>query len=97
MFLHFCIPQENSKTYAAINVNPVGGGGSAGKGWRLDAWDYPHVGLLIVPSDPGVSAFDFDRKKPGIPGINSEAVTKSVPRGFWKSRCWRKVWSFHLF
>ena len=42
----------------------------------------PHVGLLIVRSDPGVGTFDFDRHKPGIPGINSEAVTKSVPQGF---------------
>ena len=31
--------------------------------------------------DPGVGTFDFDRQKPGI---NSEAVTKSVPRGFLK-------------
>ena len=35
-------------------------------------------------SDPGVGTFDFDRQKPGIPGINSEAVTKSVPRDFLK-------------
>ena len=35
----------------------------------------PAVGLLIVRSDPGVGTFDFDRQKPGI---NSEAVTKSV-------------------
>ena len=41
----------------------------------------PPVGLLIVRSDPGVGTFDFDRQKPGI---NSEAVTKSVPRGFLK-------------
>ena len=68
--------------YAAINVNPVrGGGGSAGKGWGFDAWDYPPVGLLIVRSDPEVGTFDFDQQKPGI---NSEAVTKSVPRGFLK-------------
>ena len=36
-------------------------------------------------SDPGVGTkvgtFDFDREKPGI---NSEAVTKSVPQGFLK-------------
>ena len=41
----------------------------------------PAVGLLIVRSDPGVGTFDFDRQKPGI---HSEAVTKSVPRGFLK-------------
>ena len=35
-------------------------------------------------SDPGVGTFDFDRQKPGIPGINSEAVTRSVSRGFLK-------------
>ena len=34
-----------------------------------------------MQSDPGVGTFDFDRQKPGI---NSEAVTKSVPRGFLK-------------
>ena len=39
----------------------------------------PAVGLLIVRSDPGIGKFDFDRQKPGI---NSEAVAKSVPRGF---------------
>ena len=32
-------------------------------------------------SDPGVGTVDFDRQKPGIPGINSEAVTRSVSRG----------------
>ena len=32
----------NYRAYAPINVNPVGGGGgSAGKGWGFDAWDYP--------------------------------------------------------
>ena len=68
--------------YAPINVNPVGGArGSAGKGRGFDAWDYPPVGLLIVRSDPEVGTFDFDRHKPGI---NSEAVTKSVPWGFLK-------------
>ena len=35
----------------------------------------------MVRSDPGVGTFDFDRQKPDI---NSEAVTKSVPRGFLK-------------
>ena len=35
-------------------------------------------------SDPGVRTFGFDRQKPGIPGINSEAVTRSVSRGFLK-------------
>ena len=57
------------------------GGRNAGKGRGYDARDYPHVGLLIVRSDPGVGTVDFDQQKPGIPGINSEAVTKSVPRG----------------
>ena len=41
----------------------------------------PPVGLLIVRSDPEVGTFDFDRQKPGI---NSEAVTKSLPQGFLK-------------
>ena len=77
------ITLKSIQVYAPINVNPVGGGGggSAGKGRGFDAWDYPPVGLLIVRSDPGVGTFDFDWQKPGI---NSEAVTKSVPRGFLK-------------
>ena len=37
-----------------------------------------------MQSNPGVGTLDFDRQKPGIPGINSEAVTSSVPRGFLK-------------
>ena len=41
----------------------------------------PPVGLLIVRSDPEVGTFDFDRQKPGI---NSEAVTRSVPQSFLK-------------
>ena len=51
------------------------------RGGDLMAGTVPAVGLLIVQSDPGVGTFDFDRKKPFI---NSEAVTKSVPRGFVK-------------
>ena len=35
-------------------------------------------------SDPGVGIFDFDRQKPGIPGVNLEEVTRSVPLGFLK-------------
>ena len=41
----------------------------------------PPVRLLIMRSDPRVGTFDFDLQKPGI---NSEAVTKSVPQGFLK-------------
>ena len=55
--------------------------GSAGKGRGFNAWDYPPVGLLILRSGPGVRTFDFNQQKPGI---NSEAVTKSVPRDFLK-------------
>ena len=64
---------------APINVNPVRGEGVRARGGDLMPETIPHVGLLIVRSDPGVGTFDFDRQKPGI---NSEAVTKSVPRGF---------------
>ena len=56
-----------------------GGGGVRAGGGDLMPGTIPTVGLLIVRSDPGVGTFDFDRQKPGI---NSEAVTKSVPRGF---------------
>ena len=38
----------------------------------------PHVGLLILRSDPGVGIFDFYRQKPGI---NSEAVTTLLEKG----------------
>ena len=51
----------------------------------------PAIGLLIVRSDPGVGTFDFDRQKPGI---NSEAVTKSVPRGFLKVALLKKGMNF---
>ena len=69
------------KSYAPINVNPVGGGGSAGKGRGFDAWDYPHCRAFDRVKRPRGRGIDFDRQKPGI---NSEAVTKSVPRGFLK-------------
>ena len=65
--------------YAPINVNPVGGVRARGGDLMLET--IPRVGLLIGRSDPGVGTFDFDRQKPGI---NSEAVTESVPRGFLK-------------
>ena len=51
------------------------------RGGDLMPGTIPAVGLLIVQSDSGVGTFEFDRQKPGI---NSEAVTKSVPRGFLK-------------
>ena len=65
--------------YAPINVNPVGGVRARGGDLMLET--ILRVGLLIVRSDPGVGTFDFERQKPGI---NSEAVTESVPRGFLK-------------
>ena len=77
-----------------MHLSMGAGGGSAGKGRGFDAWDYPPVGLLIVRSDPGVGTFDFDRQKPGI---NSEAVTKSVPRGFLKAPLLEKGVKFYLF
>ena len=66
------------------------------RGGDLMPGTIPAVGLLIVRSDPGVGTFDFDRQKPGI---NSEAVTKSVlpwvPEVFLacggKFRCWPKA------
>ena len=51
----------------------------------------PAIRLLIVRSDPGVGTFDFDRQKPGI---NSEAVTKSFPRGFLKVTLLEKGMNF---
>ena len=58
-----------------------GGGGVRARGGDLMPGTIPAVGLLSVRSDPGVGTLDFDQQKPGI---NSEAVTKSVPRGFLK-------------
>ena len=54
-------------------------GGVRARGRDLMPETIPHVGLLIVRSDLRVGKFDFDQQKPSI---NSEAVTKSVPRGF---------------
>ena len=54
------------------------------RGGDLMAETIHPVGILIVRSDPGnpgVGTFDFQRQKPGI---NSEAVAKSVSRGFLK-------------
>ena len=56
-----------------------GGGGVRARGGDLMPGTIPAIGLLIVRSDPGVGTFNFDRQKPGI---NSEAVSKSIPRGF---------------
>ena len=72
----------------------MGGGGSAGKGRGFDAWDYPPCRAFDLAKKPGVGTFDFYRQKPGI---NSEAVTKSVPRRFLKVTLLEKVWRFHLF
>ena len=59
-----------------------GGGGVRARGGDLMPGTIPAVRLLIVRSDPGVGTFDFNRQKSGI---NSEAVSKSVPaRGFLK-------------
>ena len=78
-----------------INVNPVGGGGEVrARGGDLMPGTIPAVGLLTVRSDPGVRTFDFDRQKPGI---NSEVVTKSVPRGFLKVTLLEKGMKFRLF
>ena len=55
------------------------GGGVRARGGDLMPETIPYVGLLIVRSAPGVGTFDFDRQNPGI---NSEAVTKYVPRDF---------------
>ena len=70
------------------------GGGVRARGGDLMPETIPPVGLLIVQSDPGVGTFDFDRQKPGI---NSEAVTKSVPRGFLKAPLLEKGVKFYLF
>ena len=70
------------------------GGGVRARGGDLMPGTIPAVGLLIVRSNPGVGTFDFDRQKPGI---NSEAVTKSVPRGFLKVTLLEKGMKFSFF
>ena len=73
---------ENSLKLCTYQCKSRGGeGGVRARGGDLMPGTIPAVGLLIVRSDPGVGTLDFDRQKPGI---NSEAVTKSVPRGFLK-------------
>ena len=64
-----------------INLNPVGGGVRA-RGGDLMPENIPHVGLLIVRSDPGVGTFDFDRHKPGIPLVS---IQKRLPSPFLKA------------
>ena len=65
---------------APINVNPVRGECGQGAGiWCLRL--FPLSGFWSCEATPGVGTFDFDRQKPGI---NSEAVTKSLPRSFLK-------------
>ena len=68
--------------------------GSTGKGKGFDAWDYPLCrafdrvkrprgrDIWLWPTE---AWYQFRR----LPSLSLEA--------FWKSRCWRKVWSFHLF
>ena len=78
------------KCNAPINVNPVaggGGGGRVGVGVRArggdlmpETRDYPHVGLLIVRSDPGVGTFDFDRQLRSLVFLVS--VQKRLPGPF---------------
>ena len=75
------IPNIKTEHRAPFSINPARGGGGVGKGRGFDAWDYPPCRAFDRAKKPGVGTFDFDRQKPGI---NSEAVTKSVPRGFLK-------------
>ena len=80
----FSAPQYYTFWPLCTNQCKSRGGGGAGVRARdgdLMPETILFVGLLIVWSDPGVGTFDFDRQKPGI---SSEAVTKSVPRGFLK-------------
>ena len=71
------IPNIKTEHHAPFSINPArGGGGMRARGGDLMPETIPPVGLLIMRSDPGVWTFDFDQQKPGI---NSEAVTKSVP------------------
>ena len=51
--------------YAPINVNPVGGGGSAGKGWGFDAKSISSVGGLIEYLCSGVGTFDLFGRETG--------------------------------
>ena len=89
----------NNNNNAPINVNPVGRGGE----WAHGA------GIWCKRLSPlACRAFDC-WKRPGAPGSGHLTLTdrslvsiqKQLPspslEASWKSRCWRKVWSFHLF
>ena len=76
---------------APINVNPVRGRGECGQGegmgsgfWSCEAT--PGSGHLTLIDRSLVFLVSIQK---WLPGPFLEA--------FWKSRCWRKVWSFHLF
>ena len=48
----------------------------------------PHVGLLIVRSDPGLGKFDFDQQKPGIKSEGFLRVTDPTCSDM-LSRCYK--------
>ena len=70
--------------YAPINVNPVAGECGQGVGiWCLRL--SPLSGFWSCEATPGSGHLTWaNRRLVLIPGINSEAVTRSVPRGFLK-------------
>ena len=83
----------NNHAYAPIDVNPKRGECGQGAGiWCLRL--SPLSGFWSCEATPGWGHLTLtDRSLVSIqkrlPSLSLEA--------FWKSRCWRKVWSFHLF
>ena len=68
-------------TYQCKSRKGGGGGGECGQGAGIWCLRLSPCRAFDRVKRPGVGTFDFDRQKPGI---NSETVTKSVPRGFLK-------------
>ena len=80
--------------YAPINVNPTGGGGSAGNGGRFDGEIHPSVGGLIEYLCSGVGAFAFFQKRDWD---QVSARLHSVFDLFWQRHgVWGKVF-YHNF
>ena len=82
--------------FAPINGNSVGGECGQGAGiWCLRL--SPMSGFWSCKATPGSGHLTLtDRSLVFLVSIQTRLPSPFL-EAFWKSRCWRKVWSFHLF